>query len=190
MGGVSTSGRKSNNALDSRHGLQKYKSPTRTNLDSESFKALNSELVQENSSLFETILPPGEAGLTITKTGAGLTILRTADNSMLNDLNPGDIIIGLDGVDITQFSSKVVMLLLSKRKHRQRTLMYQKGTQRSDKKSIDRRREERPNKGNNQSRPNRRIPTNLKAKDVAEVRAQFQSTHRKVQIKGKTRKKR
>lgn len=83
-----------------------------------------------------------------------------------------------------------MMLLLSKRKHRQRTLMYQKGTQRSDKKSIDRRREERPNKGNNQSRPNRRIPTNLKAKDVAEVRAQFQSTHRKVQIKGKTRKKR
>lgn len=101
MGGVSTSGRKSNNALDSRHGLQKYKSPTRTNLDSESFKALNSELVQENSSLFETILPPGEAGLTITKTGAGLTILRTADNSMLNDLNPGDIIIGLDGVDVS-----------------------------------------------------------------------------------------
>lgn len=120
----------SNNSLDVQHNqrqqrLAHYKNAT--NLNTESVRALNTELVMENKNVSQTVLPAGEAGLSISKTAAGLTILRIADNSIARDLKPGDIIIGLDGVDITKFSSNVVMQLLSKRKHRQRTISFERG---------------------------------------------------------------
>ena len=94
----------SNSSLDVQHNqrqqrLAHYKSAT--NLNTESVRALNRELVLENTNVSQTVLPAGEAGLSISKTANGLTILRVADNSVARDLKPGDIIIGLDGVDVS-----------------------------------------------------------------------------------------
>ncbi len=84
---------------DPRGRADKYKTATSTH--TKSVRALNEELVTEDGELFQTVIPAGEVGLTIAKTAAGLTILRIADNSVASDLNPGDIIIGLDGVDVS-----------------------------------------------------------------------------------------
>jgi len=51
--------------------------------------------------LMETKLPPGEAGLTLIKTIEGLTVHQIADNSIAKDIQVGDIIISLDGVDVS-----------------------------------------------------------------------------------------
>jgi len=58
------------------------------------------------------VLPAGEAGLSISKTAAGLTILRIADNSIARDLKPGDIIIGLDGVDVSAAFVKIFIFFV------------------------------------------------------------------------------
>lgn len=106
MGGVSCQGRK--NELDSRPRITQYKSATdlvtsiQENPALKNIQLLNSELLEKNDNLLETILPPGEAGLMISKTSEGLTIHHIADNSIAKDLEVGDIIVGLDGVDVSR----------------------------------------------------------------------------------------
>jgi hypothetical protein len=55
----------------------------------------------EDADLMETVMPPGEAGFTIIKTADGLIIHRISDNSIAKDLKPGDVIIALEGVDVS-----------------------------------------------------------------------------------------
>lgn len=178
MGGVSCQGRK--NELDSRPRLTQYKSATdlvtsiQENPALKNIQLLNSELLENNDNLLETILPPGEAGLMISKTSEGLTIHHIADNSIAKDLEIGDIIVGLDGVDITVFSSKVVMQLFSRRKYQQRTLLYRKGSAslpgRTQVRSDSRGRGRKPRE---RSKSNRRSATPLKTRDLSRMRSNF-----------------
>ena len=61
---------------------------------------INSQLL-EDTDLMETVVPQGEIGIILVKTPDGLKIHRISDNSVAKDLRKGDIIISLDGVDVS-----------------------------------------------------------------------------------------
>jgi len=61
---------------------------------------INAQLL-EDTDLIETVVPQGEIGITLVKTPDGLKIHRISDNSVAKDLREGDIVISLDGVDVS-----------------------------------------------------------------------------------------
>ena len=69
-------------------------------LHAQTRQSTNSKFL-EDTKLMETVIPPGEAGFTIIHTSDGLTIHRIRDNSIAKDMKPGDIIVALEGVDVS-----------------------------------------------------------------------------------------
>ena len=63
----------------------------------------------------EEKVPPGDVGLSLKSVPGGLQIHRMSRKSVCQTINVGDIIIALDGVDVTSFTPDVVTHLLNTR---------------------------------------------------------------------------
>lgn len=83
--------------------IQQYRSATDLNNSNPTLRnpKIMDRKLTNNTDLFETVIPPGELGMTIVKNSEGLTVVKLTDNSVVKDINIGDVIVALDGVDVS-----------------------------------------------------------------------------------------
>lgn len=74
----------------------------------------------------EGIIPPGTAGLTLLNTTEGLVIQHIKSTSVAHDLKVGDVIVVLDGVDITRYPSEIVLQLLERKRNFHRSIVFKR----------------------------------------------------------------
>eukprot|EP00978_Attheya_sp_CCMP212_P019964 scaffold56706_cov54-Attheya_sp.AAC.7 len=75
------------------------------------------------NNLKEVIVPPGDMGITIKSSNKGPIVVDVHHRSICREIRPGDIILALDGVDVTHIPGKSVMQLLDMRKQKTRKLL-------------------------------------------------------------------
>jgi len=84
----------------------------------------------------EVSIPPGKAGLTLLNTSEGLVIQHIKSTSVANDLQVGDVIIALDGIDIARYPSDVVLQLLERKKELHRSIGFKRYNMNNDNDSF------------------------------------------------------
>jgi hypothetical protein len=74
----------------------------------------------------EANIPPGNAGLTLLNTAEGLVIQHIKANSVANDFKMGDVIVALDGIDVSRYPSDVVLQILESKKNFHRSVVFKR----------------------------------------------------------------
>ncbi|GFH51446.1 predicted protein [Chaetoceros tenuissimus] len=175
--------------------IQQYRSATDLNNSNPALRnpKIMDRKLTDNTDLLETVIPPGELGMTIVKNSEGLTVVKLTDNAVAKDIRVGDVIVALDGVDITMFSSKVVMQLLQKRKFQNRNILYRrfkpmiaegdkkvltrKGIRENIMKNVDSKKGMMANQGIQRSSRSR-SSTPLRSRDIEKLRTSFKEKQR------------
>ena len=66
-----------------------------------------------NTNLMVSKVPPGDLALSLRAVNMGLLIDRISDRSVAKDLNDGDIIVALDGVDVREKNEFIILKVTS-----------------------------------------------------------------------------
>jgi hypothetical protein len=82
----------------------------------------------DKDKVFDVCAPPGPLGIIIDTTTEGPMIHSLKPSSeLLGLVNPGDLIVGLDGVDTRNMTAATFTRLMAKRSHGERKITLQKG---------------------------------------------------------------
>lgn len=113
-------GRRSGNGTPRRHRSYSFSSPTSLT------RAASS--CSRKDKLFDIFAPPGPLGIIIDTTPEGPMIHSLKPTSQLAGMvSPGDLIVGLDGVDTRNMTAATFTRLMAKRSHGERQMTLLKG---------------------------------------------------------------
>lgn len=74
----------------------------------------------------EANIPPGNAGFTLLNTAEGLVIQHIKATSVANNFKMGDVIVALDGIDVSRYPSDVVLQILESKKNFHRSIVFKR----------------------------------------------------------------
>jgi hypothetical protein len=102
--------------------------PSRTNYSFSSPASITQKHSYHKDKLFDVFAPPGPLGIIIDTTPEGPMIHSLKPSSQLLRLvNPGDLIVGLDGVDTQNMTAATFTRLMAKRSQGERKITLLKG---------------------------------------------------------------
>lgn len=102
--------------------------PSRTSYSFSSPVSIAPKRSYHKDKLFDVYAPPGPLGIIIDTTPEGPMIHSLKSSSQLLGLvNPGDLIVGLDGVDTRNMTAATFTRLMAKRSHGERKITLLKG---------------------------------------------------------------
>ncbi len=102
--------------------------PSRSNYSFSSPVSISRNRNYHEDKVFDVCAPPGPLGIIIDTTTEGPMIHSLKPSSeLLGLVNPGDLIVGLDGVDTRNMTAATFTRLMAKRSHGERKITLQKG---------------------------------------------------------------